>query len=102
MKVTGQPSAGWTAGSAVHSGIRTPTSAKDRIPFSPVREAAAPSKGQERETSDCSLVRLWNRMNLGRRQSCQSQGQGEETQLCLCPNWRVRRQTGQRSKDFEG
>lgn len=35
-------------------------------------------------------VGLWNSRNLERRQSCQ--GQGEETQGCLCPGWNSRRQ----------
>lgn len=38
------------------------------------------------------LVRLWHSRNLGREQSCQWQGQGEESQVCLCPDGKVRSQ----------
>lgn len=70
-------------------------------PFLPRTESAldlprgdvASHKGQERNLQ--ALARLWNSRNLGSGPDCQCQGQGEETQLCLCPNWRVGSQSAQ-------
>lgn len=74
-------------------GYRMPVSAQDRICLGPARGDVASHKGQERNLQ--ALARLWNSRNLGSGPDCQCQGQGEETQLCLCPNWRVGSQSAE-------
>ena len=75
-----------------------PASAQDRICLEAARGNVAPH-GQERNLQ--ALARLWNSGNLGSGPDCQCQGQGEETRLCLCPNWRVGSQSAQGQRTWK-
>lgn len=66
--------------------VATSAEGGSRLRPGPGRGAVAPPKGQEKPPG---VRQALEQQELGRGQSCRSQGRGEETPLCLSPNQRV-------------